>query len=84
MSHFAKAPAKTVFHNYVKVDPDSTGNRMQPAALIEADAVEYVKKYWNLPEAQAGQYLLMHPAGKGTLMSATNFLAKYTEAHTTA
>lgn len=84
MSRFGKPEPKIVFRNYIKADPNAIGPRMQPAALIHKAAVEYVREYWKLPDAQAGMYILLHPNGNGTLMTASNFAARFVKAHTTA
>lgn len=73
----------TTFTNYVKVDPDALGPRITPAALITQEALAHVRAFWKLPEAQAGMYILLHANGNGSLMTESNFKAKFTPAHTT-
>lgn len=65
------------FNNYIKTEPEAMGPDLQPAALIEQDAVDHVRKYWGLKDAQAGMYLLLHPNGNGTLMTESNFKARF-------
>jgi len=73
----------TTFTNYVTAEPDAIGPRLTPAALITQEALAHIRAHWNLPHAQVGMYLLLHANGKGTLMTESNFKARYVEAHTT-
>lgn len=74
----------TSFSNYIKSDLSYSGPRMAPAAVVTSDAVEHVQKYWNLPEAKVGDYVLMLPNGGGRLMSPEKFKRTYVPAHTIA
>lgn len=73
----------TSFTNYIKTEPDAPGPRLTPAALITQEALEHVRKHWNLPDAEVGMWVLMQPNGDAILMTDSNFQAKYTHAHTT-
>lgn len=65
------------FANYVKSDEEAEGPRMTPAAKISEPALEYVKKFWHVPSAQVGDYILMSPNGPGKIMSAADFEKTY-------
>ena len=74
----------TSFSNYIKINPTDSGPTMAPAALVTDENVEYVRKYWQLPHIQVGEYLLLLGNGNGMVMSADVFKRTYTRAHTTA
>lgn len=72
------------FANWIKIDPNAKGLRMTPATEVTKESLEHVKKYWNCPSAEIGDYLLAAANGRGSIMKADEFLATYTPAQTTA